>query len=282
MNKVIVAVFDTESQAFKGLTALKSLHDDGLISVYATAVVVKDKEGKVEVKQEADKGPVGTAIGMLTGGLLGMLAGPVAAAAGAAAGAAATGMLVGSGVGALTGAVAGSMYDLDEAFIEDDLMERITETLKPEKAAVLVEADESWEAPIDTRLKEMGAVIFRRNLADVSVDYYTRQSDAYYAEMEELANDVEDANDEAKASIQKQIDKVKAKSKALNESIEKKKEQNKKVLEEKKKALDEQIAKSKDKHKKRLENIKAKLKENDKAFEAKLNKAGECLSGIIL
>ena len=183
MNKVIVAVFDTESQAFKGLTALKSLHDDGLISVYATAVVVKDKEGKVEVKQEADKGPVGTAIGILTGGLLGMLAGPVAAAAGAAAGAAATGMVVGSSVGALTGAMAGSMYDLDDAFMEDDLMETITDTLNPGKAAVLVEADETWEAPIDTRLKEMGAQIFRRNLADISDDYYTRQSEEYNAEM---------------------------------------------------------------------------------------------------
>ena len=270
MNKVIVAVFDTESQAFKGLTALKSLHDDGLISIYATAVVVKDKEGKVEVKQEADKGPVGTAIGMLTGGLLGMLVGPVAAAAGAAAGAAATGMVVGSSVGALTGAAAGSMYDLDEAFMEDDLMERITDTLKPGKAAVLVEADESWEAPIDTRLKEMGAVIFRRNLADISDDYYTRQSEEYYSEMEELENEMKDADDEMKASIQKQMDKVKAKSKALNESIEKKKEHNKNVLDTKEKALDEQITKSKGKHKKRLENRKAKLKEKNKAFEAKL------------
>ena len=56
MNKIIVAVFNTDSQAFKRLTAIKSLHDDGLISVYATAVVVKDKEEKVEVKQEADNG----------------------------------------------------------------------------------------------------------------------------------------------------------------------------------------------------------------------------------
>jgi len=282
MNKLIVAVFDTESQAFEGLTAIKSLHDDGLISVYATAVIAKDKEGKVEVKQEADKGPVGTAIGMLAGGLLGMLAGPAAAAAGAAAGAAATGMAVGSGLGALTGAMTGSLYDLSEAVIDADLMDRVTESIEPGKAAVLIEADETWEAPIDTRLKEMDAVIFRRNISDISDDYYKRQSDELNAEMEELEQEMEDASDDMKASIQKQMDKVKAKSKALNESIEKKKEHNKNVMDAKKKTLKEQYAKAKDDHKKTVEKRKAKLEEKNKAFEAKLDKAGQDLSGIIL
>jgi len=282
MNKLIVAVFDTESQAFKGLTAIKSLHDDGLISVYATAVIAKDKEGKVEVKQEADKGPVGTAIGMLAGGLLGMLAGPAAAAAGAAAAAAATGMAVGSGLGAMTGAMTGSLYDLSEAEIDADLMDRVTESIEPGKAAVLIEADETWEAPIDTRLKEMDAVIFRRNISDISDDYYKRQSDELNAEMEELEQEMEDASDDMKASIQKQMDKVKAKSKALNESIKKKKEHNKNVMDAKKKTLKEQYAKAKDDHKKTVEKRKAKLEEKNKAFEAKLDKAGQDLSGIIL
>ena len=60
MNKMLVAVFDTETQAFEGLTALKELHKGGDISLYSTAVIVKDAEGKVEIKQSADRGPVGT------------------------------------------------------------------------------------------------------------------------------------------------------------------------------------------------------------------------------
>ena len=56
MNKMLVAVFDTESAAYKGLTALKGLHVHGDISLYATAVIVKDASGAVSVKQMADKG----------------------------------------------------------------------------------------------------------------------------------------------------------------------------------------------------------------------------------
>ena len=275
MNKIIVAVFNTESQAFKGLTAIKSLHDDGLISVYATAVVVKDKEGKVAVKQEASKDPVGAAIGMLTGGLMGVLAGPLAAAGTVA------GVAVASSFGALTGAMVGSMYDLDENFMEDDLMNKVTETLVPGKAAVLVEIDETWEAPIDTRLSEMGAEIFRRKLSDVWDDYYIRQSEEYNAEMEELEHEMKEANDDTKASIQKQMDKVKTNLNALNESIEKKIEHHNHVMEAKVKALDEQIGKSKSKYKERLEKRKQKLNKKTKAFKASLEKASENLSNFI-
>jgi len=280
MNKIIVAVFNTDSQAFKGLTAIKSLLDDGLLSVFATAVVVKDKEGKVEVKQEADNGPVGSAIGILTGGLIGMLAGPALVATGAAV--AGAGMLVGSSFGALTGAMAGSMYDLDKNFMEDDLMDKVTKALVPGKAAVLVEADETWEAPVNTRLSEMDAEIFRRSLSEVSDDYYTRQSEEYNAEMEELEHEMEDADKEAKASIQKQMDNVKAKLKALNESTEKKMEHHHIVLEAKIKALDEQIKKSKGKYKERLEKRKQKLNEKTKAFKASLEKVSMNLSSFII
>jgi uncharacterized membrane protein len=67
MNKMLVAVFDTEPAAFEGLSALRDLHREGDITLYASAVMVKDKTGKINVKQEADDGPVGTAVGLLTG-----------------------------------------------------------------------------------------------------------------------------------------------------------------------------------------------------------------------
>ncbi len=37
LNKMLVAVFDTEPAAFEGLQALKDLHRDGDITLYATA-----------------------------------------------------------------------------------------------------------------------------------------------------------------------------------------------------------------------------------------------------
>jgi uncharacterized membrane protein len=59
---------------------------DGDISLYATAVIAKDSTGGIHVKQSADSGPIGTAVGLFTGSMVGLLAGPVGMAIGAAAG----------------------------------------------------------------------------------------------------------------------------------------------------------------------------------------------------
>jgi uncharacterized membrane protein len=86
MTKMLVAVFDSEAAAFEGLSALKDLHRGGDITLYSSAVIAKDKNGKVEVRQAVDPGPVGTAVGLLTGTLIGILAGPAGLAVGASIG----------------------------------------------------------------------------------------------------------------------------------------------------------------------------------------------------
>jgi uncharacterized membrane protein len=107
MNKILVAVFNTEPAAYQGLSALKDLHTDGDITLYSTAVIVKDASGTATVKQAADEGPVGTTLGMLTGSLLGLLAGPVGVA-----------------VGASTGGLAGLVFDLARTGISADFRTR--------------------------------------------------------------------------------------------------------------------------------------------------------------
>ena len=51
MNKVIVVVFDGEQRAYEGSRAVRDLHREGSLSVYADAVVVKDANGKVSVRR---------------------------------------------------------------------------------------------------------------------------------------------------------------------------------------------------------------------------------------
>ena len=92
MNKMLVGVFEREAAAFEGLSALKDLHRDGDITLYSSAVIAKDKNGKIEVKQAADSGPVGTAVGLLTGSLIGIIGGPA-------------GMAVGASLGSLAGLI---------------------------------------------------------------------------------------------------------------------------------------------------------------------------------
>jgi uncharacterized membrane protein len=47
MNKMLVAIFDSETAADAGLKALRKLDGTGDITLYATGVMVKDAKGKI-------------------------------------------------------------------------------------------------------------------------------------------------------------------------------------------------------------------------------------------
>ena len=108
MNKIIVAVFESETDAYKGVDVLRDLHSKGDISLYSSAVLVKDILGKVEVKQSTDEGPVDTAFGLLTGSMVGLLGGPV-------------GVAVGASIGSMTG----MLFDLGRAGVSIDFIDKV-------------------------------------------------------------------------------------------------------------------------------------------------------------
>jgi hypothetical protein len=67
MQRMLIVVFDSDPQAYKGLDALKKLDSNGDISLYANAVIKRGTPG-VTVEQSADVGPAGTFLGMMTTG----------------------------------------------------------------------------------------------------------------------------------------------------------------------------------------------------------------------
>ena len=71
MSKFVVIVFPSEAQTYQGTRALKDLHTEGNLTLYGMAVTAKDAQGKLEVKDAVDAGPLGTAVGALVGGLVG-------------------------------------------------------------------------------------------------------------------------------------------------------------------------------------------------------------------
>ena len=71
MNKILVAVFDTETAAYEGLSALKELNASGDITLNATAVITKSADGALNLRQAAEQGPGSTALGLITGSLIG-------------------------------------------------------------------------------------------------------------------------------------------------------------------------------------------------------------------
>jgi len=236
MNKMIVAVFDRETAAFEGLSALKDLHRDGDISLYSSAVVVKDNTGKVELKQAADEGPVGTALGLLTGSLTGIVGGPV-----------------GLALGASAGGLAGLIFDANKSGVDVTFVDDVTKQLTAGKVAVLAEIDEGWTAPVDTRLHKLGGTVFRQLRGEVIEDQLTRESAAFEADLKALNDDLKQAVAENRAAIQKDIERVKAQIKTVRDQAKARLDQAKAETDARLKALQEQAKTAKGLAKARIE-----------------------------
>ncbi|NPV07689.1 MAG: DUF1269 domain-containing protein [Anaerolineae bacterium] len=256
MNKMLVAVFGSESAAYEGLSALKDLHKSGDITLYATAVIAKDYSGAVSVKQAADEGPVGTALGMLTGSLIGLLAGPV-------------GVAVGASVGALSGAA----VDLGRSGVGLDMVDEVSAALLPGMVAVLAEVDETWMSPVDTRLGALGGLVFRRLRSEVVEDQLARESALFNAEMNELSDELTRARAEDKAAVREQIEAVRNKLEATQAQAKARQEQAKSEMEAKVAALRDQMKGASDRRKAQLEQRIAQVKADYEARSAKLAQA---------
>jgi uncharacterized membrane protein len=255
-NKILVSVFDSERTAFEGLTALKDLHRDGDITVYASTVIAKDPSGTVSVRQAADKGPIGTLAGMVTGGLVGLLGGPVGAA-----------------VGAYIGGFGGLMYDLFKTGVSMDFVDEVSASLIPGKAAVIADIDEMWVTPINTRLGALGGTTFRRLPGEVVDTELVRETDAARMELEQLRAELRETSGEAKANIEKAIDAQRRKLEALDERIGKTLAQQKSEFEARIATLREQQAKAREGLRQRIDTRMDELKASHEARKAKLEEA---------
>lgn len=256
MNKMLVAVFDTEGAAFEGLSALKDLHRGGDITLYSSAVIAKDKNGTVEVRQEADPGPVGTAVGLLTGSLLGILGGPA-----------------GLAVGASIGGLAGLIFDVNKTGVDVTFLDDVSKALTSGRFAVLAEIEESWMTPVDTRLHKLDGIVFRRLRGEVVADQLMRESAAFEADLKALNDDLKQAAAENRAAVQKDIEAVKKQIKVVQDQAKARLDQAKAETDAKVNALQDQAKAASGMAKARIEKRIAAAKADFETRSKKLSQA---------
>lgn len=255
-NKILVSVFDSERMAFEGLTALKDLHRDGDITVYASAVIAKDPSGTVSVRQSADRGPIGTLVGMVSGGFVGLLGGPAGAA-----------------VGAYIGGFGGLMYDMFKAGVSMDFVDEVAASMTPGKAAVIADVDEMWVTPVDTRLGTLGGTTFRRFPGEVIDAELVRETEAARIELEQLRSELREASAEAKANVQSAFDAQRRKLGALVDRFDETLAKEKAEFEARIATLREQQAKAREGQRQRIDARMDELKASHEARKSKLEEA---------
>jgi uncharacterized membrane protein len=145
MDNYVAIVFDSDEKAFEGLHTLWDLDASGDITVHGAAVIHRDKFGRIDVATKDTDPGVRTIVGVGIGALLGALAGPIGAAAGIA------------GAASIAAGTAANETGL---------------AMNPGQAAVIAEVSEDWTTPIDTAMKPLGGVMYRRAKTDVRDSWF--------------------------------------------------------------------------------------------------------------
>ncbi|HRA64445.1 MAG TPA: DUF1269 domain-containing protein, partial [Caldilinea sp.] len=138
--QIIVAAFNDPNRAAEIMDELKQGKKEGLIGIIDAAVVVKDGEGKLKVKDAKRRSTKGLITGGVVGGVIGLLAGPVGWLA-----------VGGGAIGALAGKAAGSGLKSS--------MEEIGTALTPNSSAIVAVVEHKWVGILESMLAAEGARI---------------------------------------------------------------------------------------------------------------------------
>ncbi len=258
MNKMLIAIFDNEKAAHAGLQALRRLHADGDITLYASGVIAKDAAGKVSVKEAAGQGPVGTGVGLAVGSLIGLLGGPV-----------------GVVVGAATGTMVGAVRDFWVAGVGLDFVQEAEISLLPDKVALVAEIEEEWVIPVDSALEAVGAQVFRGTRSEVAEAQYDHDIAAFKSEIDELEEEAKEASGNAKMKLQAKLAKAHISLESAVERAKQRAQTLKSEAEAKAESLKMQLNQVADNAKSRLEDRIQRVKRAYHARGSKLAQAWE-------
>lgn len=145
---VAVAAFPNEEAAGEQLRQLKELKKEKMIGIIDAAVIRKDDEGEIHIKETAEMSTgKGVGIGAVLGGAIGLLAGPV-------------GLLAGGG------AIVGWLASRRDRGFKNERLERIGEGLTPGSSAIIAVVEHKWVAEVERELANAGADVMTEVLAE--------------------------------------------------------------------------------------------------------------------
>jgi uncharacterized membrane protein len=149
--KLILASFEDERVADQALKDLKLDKRGRLIEFMNVAIVNRDEENKIHIKETADMGGgKGALYGGVVGAIVGLIAGPLGAA-------------IGGVTGAAVGGITAKKID---AGIPDERLTEIAAALQPGTSVILAVVEQRWFEDVRMRLEEANGNVLSETLND--------------------------------------------------------------------------------------------------------------------
>lgn len=147
MTDLIAIAYDDEFKAEEVRLTLAKLQREHLIEMEDAAVIVKNAEGKVKLKQAVDL----TSAGAVSGGFWGLLIGTLF-----------LNPLLGTAVGAAAGAVSGALSDIG---VDDGFMKSLGQSLPAGSSALFVLVRKATPDKVLEEIAPYGGTVLRTSLS---------------------------------------------------------------------------------------------------------------------
>ena len=142
-DNVIAASFPEEADAYEALARLKELDSQGSVAVRGAAVVAREHDGKITIKDQFGQESYEDTAG---GALLGLL------------------------VGGATGVIVGSLFDDDDDDNTRSVLGDMSKSIRVGPPGLLAEVSEQTPAAVDAVMAHLNGSVVRRSAADVELE----------------------------------------------------------------------------------------------------------------
>ena len=254
MDKMLIAVFERESQASAAAGAMNDLCKEGVLVIYAFAVIIKDvgKVSIVDVTSEDYRDPV---LGLATRSLIKLLARSYCSAD-----------------NGHSQAVTGCM-EMGNAGVDSIFIDQVVRHLLPGRAAIVCEIEEETTNALDTVLESQGGTVFRcgrREIMDVQI---AQELDDLHNEIETLETQILQTPEASREQLERKLGLARATFQATKDRARQHAASIKREAEAKIASLQEQTAKAEGGIKERLERLADEIRVDYVNRATKLNLA---------
>jgi uncharacterized membrane protein len=195
METVLAINFAQDPNAYQALTTLKELDDQGQVALAGAAVVLRNDDGGIDIKDEVgDTGYEGAASGGIVGLIVGILGGPF-------------GVLLGGA----TGVLIGSLFDLDDVDDTESVLGEMSRSVRVGHDAVLAEVNEQSPEVVDSAMERLGGTVVRRPLDEVEAEIAAAEDAQRAAKQEARKRLHEQRREQRKEKVQQKIAELKSK-----------------------------------------------------------------------